>query len=418
MRGSIEATCASLDVQTYHQWEHIVAIDRDGAEIPDDLWHPNRQWFYCPYAHHNGGSSCRRLAGRRARGRFICYMDDDDIFHDEFALERIVACLKVFPEPFWAIAPMIIGEKEVAGEPKVAQIGTPQIIHRKEYWGEPILWPDHYATAPDGVFAEYLQERFGTPARVKGGPTTIVFAPRRFREVEPRASAWERKKESERVIFSIITPTLNRKFLEICCESIEGQTFASWEHIVVCDLPGIKQPDWSIHPRRKWITVEKQRGGFGNFGRNLGCGIARGEWIGYIDDDDFYSDENSFRRVLDVIIKLKPGQEWVVAPMLYQGQLWPGEPVIGKIGTCQMFHKRQVALRTIRWPAIPDYAADGIFAESLLHTYGPPARVEGRALAAVEFHNYGVAEELMDKSQHEKWLVNKGGVFTRESNKK
>jgi glycosyltransferase involved in cell wall biosynthesis len=418
LRASLEATCASLDIQTYPLWEHIIACDVPKTDIPDYLWHPNRQFFFCPYPHRNGGSSCRRLAGRKARGRFLCYMDDDDIFHDELALERIVAAVKTFPEPFWAIAPLLICEKEIRGEPKVAQIGTPQIIHRKEYWGEPILWPDHYATAPDGVFAEYLQERFGTPARVPGPPTCTVFAPRRFETDDPRPIMRDsNQKPIQRVTFSIITPTINRKFLEICCESVESQSFDSWEHIVVCDIPGTKQPEWSVHPQRRWINCPKHHGCFGNFCRHLGGRNAAGEWIGYIDDDDFYADRDGFRRVLNAVIDLKAGQEWIVAPMLYAGELWPGEPVVGKIGTCQMFHRRKLALRSILWPAIEAYAADGIFAESLFKTYGEPARVTGRAIAAVEFHNFGLGDDYYGKTQKEKALISDVNGELRRVNK-
>ena len=414
LRASLESTCASLDIQTYPYWEHLVVIDGVPGEIPEEYWHPNRYFLKCPYPHRNGGSSCRRMACRRARGRLICYQDDDDIFHDELALERIIETFNRSPAPIWAIAPLLIGGKEHRGEPKIAQIGSPQIVHRREYFGNPILWPDHYATAPDGVFAEWLLEMYGTPARVIGPPTTIVFAPRRYEYADPfRIPQKAERKMTERIMFSIITPTLNRKFLEITCESIETQSFDSWEHIVVSDLPGVKQPEWSIHPKRKWITNETRLGCFGNHSRNIGNMAARGEWVGYIDDDDFYADRTAFRRVLEAILTLKPGQEWIVAPMLYAGELWPGEPVVGKIGTCQMFHKRKVAMRTICWPAIQAYAADGIFAESLLKTYGPPARVEGRALAAVEWHNFGVLEGDLDKSQKDKKLISDGDVFLR-----
>jgi hypothetical protein len=75
-------------------------------------------------------------------------------------------------------------------------------------------------------------------------------------------------------------------------------------------------------------------------------------------------------------------------------------------------------MRSVHWPRIPDYAADGIFAESLFKTYGQPARITGRALAAIEFHNYGLPDALKEgKTQRQKALLFEGMKITRVDKK-
>lgn len=90
--------------------------------------------------------------------------------------------------------------------------------------------------------------------------------------------------------FSIVLPVFNvRNYLEECYESLCVQTFEHWEAIFVDDgstdgsaeyLDGLQLSDRRIrvvHQRNLGVSVA----------RNVGIEMARGEWVAFVDPDDF-----------------------------------------------------------------------------------------------------------------------------------
>lgn len=97
--------------------------------------------------------------------------------------------------------------------------------------------------------------------------------------------------------FSIILPTHNgQERIGLAITSVQLQTFTDYELIVVCDActdDTVKYVenmyiDNLNDPHLKLITTNCQRDGLA---RNAGLDIARGEWILFLDDDDYFMHE-------------------------------------------------------------------------------------------------------------------------------
>ncbi len=89
---------------------------------------------------------------------------------------------------------------------------------------------------------------------------------------------------------SVIIPVYNvEKYLRRCLESVQNQTFEDWEAICVND----GSPDNSdkilaefAKKDKRFKIVNKENGGLSD-ARNAGFKVARGEYILYLDSDDF-----------------------------------------------------------------------------------------------------------------------------------
>lgn len=90
---------------------------------------------------------------------------------------------------------------------------------------------------------------------------------------------------------SVIIPIYNcEKFIKRCLDSLNAQTIEEIEFILVCD-DGTKDQSNLIarnyakeNPR--FIIVEMKHGGLSD-ARNAGIKVARGEYIGFVDSDDY-----------------------------------------------------------------------------------------------------------------------------------
>lgn len=92
---------------------------------------------------------------------------------------------------------------------------------------------------------------------------------------------------SSEIFFSYIIPTIGRASLAIAVNSVSSQDFsqADLEIIVVNDsgVP-LQQADWQDSPRVKIINTNKCER---SFARNSGAAVARGRYLGFLDDDDW-----------------------------------------------------------------------------------------------------------------------------------
>ena len=93
-------------------------------------------------------------------------------------------------------------------------------------------------------------------------------------------------------LVSILTRTLDRpRLLPRACESVLGQTFQDWEHLIINDggdadaLEAVVAPYLELYGGR--LRVLHRRGGEGmEAASNDGIRHARGSWISIHDDDD------------------------------------------------------------------------------------------------------------------------------------
>lgn len=93
----------------------------------------------------------------------------------------------------------------------------------------------------------------------------------------------------KRPFFSVIVPAHNsERFIRTCLHSIRQQTFKDYELIVVCDDCSDDTARIALGYADKIITTH-----FGTDGlaRNAGIDAAVGEWIVFLDDDDWWLHE-------------------------------------------------------------------------------------------------------------------------------
>ncbi len=110
--------------------------------------------------------------------------------------------------------------------------------------------------------------------------------------------------------FSVIVPIYNvENYLTECIESILSQTFSDFEIILVDD----GSPDKSGEICDKYASfhsninvIHKENGGLSD-ARNAGINAAQGEFLVFIDSDDFF-DDDKFLEKLDKIIAKKDAE--------------------------------------------------------------------------------------------------------------
>jgi len=97
----------------------------------------------------------------------------------------------------------------------------------------------------------------------------------------------------ENLSISIIIPVYNaERWLRQCLDSILNQSFENYELILVDDGSKDQSPiicDEYAEKYDKIIVIHKTNGGVSST-RNAGLDIAKGEWIAFIDADDYISE--------------------------------------------------------------------------------------------------------------------------------
>ena len=91
--------------------------------------------------------------------------------------------------------------------------------------------------------------------------------------------------------FSVIIPAYNRaRFLPECLESVLAQTFTDWECIIVDDgsTDGTRELVAEYVRRDSRFRYHWQENAGASAARNAGIERARGEWIAFLDSDDWY----------------------------------------------------------------------------------------------------------------------------------
>lgn len=186
--------------------------------------------------------------------------------------------------------------------------------------------------------------------------------------------------------FTIITPTLQRQSLVRSCESVTAQSFKEWQHIVMIDCEVadenlIRQID---HPQRAIIKCAEAHKDYGNSCRHNAWPMARGQYVLYLDDDNYLSDSDVLR---DIAAELHKLPAWAIFPIMRHGSRFFNDPP----GLCMTDTANVVARKDMpQWPAIPDYTADGIWVEWLKH-YPYQAFAEFRPIVVMEKSNEGRA---------------------------
>ncbi len=111
------------------------------------------------------------------------------------------------------------------------------------------------------------------------------------------------------MLFSIIVPVYKvEKYLSQCVESVLGQSFSDYEIILVDDGSPDKCPDICDDYAKKDARVRvlhKPNGGLSD-ARNAGLEIAQGEYIIFIDSDDYWDDSKALEKICELITQQAP----------------------------------------------------------------------------------------------------------------
>jgi len=178
-------------------------------------------------------------------------------------------------------------------------------------------------------------------------------------------------------IFTIITPTLQRASLVNTCASVNAQTFASWKHIVIVDQDTLNLSLLHTirHPQRLILLCDRPHKDGGNTCRHNAWETASGEWVIYLDDDNYLADE---RILEDIYATIKDVPYWALFPILRLGQrFYTNPPQSCHVDTLNVVVRREIA----QWPQTDAYGSDGIFIEDLAKKYPYAAFPEFRPIA-------------------------------------
>lgn len=164
---------------------------------------------------------------------------------------------------------------------------------------------------------------------------------------------------------SIITPTYNRPhLLSEAIQSVQAQTFNDWEMLIIDDgsEPSAQSTvDMFGDPRLRYVQLSHVGR---SAARNQGLELARGEYIGFLDDDDLYHPNKleleiaCFQSLLHIDtvgsgyrIIGKTGEvastyrTWLKKPEISKDNCLFGVPLI----TCSILIRRQAIERMERW---------------------------------------------------------------------
>lgn len=161
---------------------------------------------------------------------------------------------------------------------------------------------------------------------------------------------------------SIVIPTLGRPTLRRTLESIRQQELIEGDEVIlVQDGPereDVRRLFEEMGLPGKYLGLDRQYKDSGATPRNAGMALARGDYLIFCDDDDFYA-PNSFRVIRDV------AQQYPKTPLMFRnrvdfdfgkiwqkGQIrWQGQIVQpGNVGG-QMFVVPNISSKLAKWPA-------------------------------------------------------------------
>ena len=106
--------------------------------------------------------------------------------------------------------------------------------------------------------------------------------------------------------FSVIVPAHNSaEYIWKCLRSVKKQTFKDYELIVVCDnCKDDTEAMASVYTKKVIVTDY----GMDGLARNAGIDAAKGDWIMFLDDDDWWIHEYVLEEVYEVIRSFIPAQ--------------------------------------------------------------------------------------------------------------
>jgi len=155
-------------------------------------------------------------------------------------------------------------------------------------------------------------------------------------------------------LVSVVTPTWQRHdlLLKRCVPSVQAQTYGDVEHIIVSDGP---DPELAalLPAAVRFVQLPEHDPAirWGLRARLHGIGLARGDYIAYLDDDNSFRPEHVAR--LAAALDANPGAGFAYSRMQVNGRgpayiIGSDPPFCGLIDTSEIMH-RPVLLAVATW---------------------------------------------------------------------
>lgn len=98
---------------------------------------------------------------------------------------------------------------------------------------------------------------------------------------------------SKGMVSCVITTRNRLPLLKRAVESVMQQTYSNIEIVVVDDGSDDGTKEWAESQNFKYIHIPKGKGKGGNYARNLGIKNSTGEFVAFLDDDDYWLPEKT-----------------------------------------------------------------------------------------------------------------------------
>lgn len=176
-------------------------------------------------------------------------------------------------------------------------------------------------------------------------------------------------------LISVIVPVYKvEAYLRKCVDSIVNQTYQNLEIILVDDGSpdscGVICDELATKDSRIRV-LHKENGGLSS-ARNAGLGIAQGEYIGFVDSDDWLEPE-TYQWLLDMALS---EDVKLVCGGRYDCSSWSGDR---QVGLCprkrEVISGQELARRIFLWDNVDSAAWDKLYHRSLFQTIRYPLGV-------------------------------------------
>jgi glycosyltransferase involved in cell wall biosynthesis len=108
---------------------------------------------------------------------------------------------------------------------------------------------------------------------------------------------------SEPLVTAIITTHDRLQLLKRAIESVKKQTYQNLELIVVDDWSSDGTKEYCESQDFKYIYIPREESKGGNYARNLGIKNAKGEYVAFLDDDDYWLPEKTEKQIRLILNK-------------------------------------------------------------------------------------------------------------------
>lgn len=184
---------------------------------------------------------------------------------------------------------------------------------------------------------------------------------------------------------SIIVPVYNvEKYLEQCLESLRNQSLHDIEVILVDD--GSSDSSGSICDRyaaadSRFVVIHKPNGGLSS-ARNAGLAVARGEYIGFMDSDD-WAEPRMYERLLELITTHRADIAQIGLRKAYRGISF-NKPYGGHE---QVLTRDQAMAEMLTDRIFPNYTPIKLYRREVINIGFPEGRTYEDVFVQVEYFN-------------------------------